>query len=149
MTEATPSSSLGRHVFGVVALATGLITLVWHDYNDLHPLRSIVYAAAAAQIFGGAAIQFHRTTKTDAIVLGAANLVFALLCVPQRPFRLQTGVPARAKVTAPYHEVICELGEVRHANLATATKHDGGAGHSVLFDCVVHERYAEMVRNKL
>jgi len=43
-------------------------------------------------------------------------------------------------VTAPNHEVFGELGEVRHANLATATKYDGGACHCVLFDCVVRER---------
>jgi hypothetical protein len=82
MTESTPSSNLGRHVFGAAALAFGLITLAWHDYNDWHELRYVVYAAAAAQIFGGAAIQFRRTAKTGAAVLGAAYLVFALLCVP-------------------------------------------------------------------
>src|ERR1700694_4304925 len=82
MIVSTPSSILGRHVFGVAALAAGLITLAWHDYNDWHQLRYIVYAAAAAQIFGGAAIQFRRTAKTGAVVLGAAYLVFALLCVP-------------------------------------------------------------------
>jgi hypothetical protein len=82
MTVSTPSSNLGRHVFGVAALAFGLITLAWHDYNDWHQLRYIVYAAAAAQIFGGAAIQFRRTAKTGAAVLGAAYLVFALLCLP-------------------------------------------------------------------
>src|ERR1700674_1443238 len=82
MTVSTPSSNLGRHVFGVAALAFGLITLAWHDYNDGHQLRYIVYAAAAAQIFGGAAIQFRRTAKTGAVVLGAAYLIFALLCVP-------------------------------------------------------------------
>jgi hypothetical protein len=79
----TPSSNLGRHVFGVAALALGLITLAWHDYNDWHPPRYIVYAAAAALIFGGAATQFLRTAKTGAAVLGAVYLVFALLCVPQ------------------------------------------------------------------
>jgi hypothetical protein len=85
MTVSTPSANLGRHVFGVAALASGLITLAWHDYNDWHQLRHIVYAvhaAAAAQIFGGAALQFRRTTKTGAVVLGAAYLVFVLLCVP-------------------------------------------------------------------
>src|ERR1700676_1981405 len=82
MTVSTPSSNLGRHVFGVAAVAVGLITLAWHDYNGGHALRYIVYAAAAAQIFGGAAIQFRRTAKTGAAVLGAAYLVFALLCVP-------------------------------------------------------------------
>jgi hypothetical protein len=82
MTVSTPNSDLGRHVFGVAALASGLITLAWHDYNDGRQLRYIVYAAAAALIFGGAAIQFRRTAKAGAAVLGAAYLVFVLVCVP-------------------------------------------------------------------
>ena len=92
MTASTPSSNLGRHVFGAAALASGLITMAWHDYHDYVQLRSIlngtdgpvfVYAAAAAQIFGGAAIQFRRTAKTGAVVLGSVYLVFAFLCVPR------------------------------------------------------------------
>jgi hypothetical protein len=79
MTVLTPSSNPGRHVFGVAALAFGVITLAWHDS---HQLRYIVYSASAALIFGGAAIQFRRTAKTGAAVLSAAYLVFALLCVP-------------------------------------------------------------------
>src|SRR5271163_4723705 len=82
MTVSTSSSNPGRQVFGVAALAFGVITLAWHDYNDWHQLRYIVYAASAALIFGGAAIQFRRTAKTGAAVLGAAYLVFTLLCVP-------------------------------------------------------------------
>jgi hypothetical protein len=82
MTVSTPSSNLGRHVFGVAALAFGLITLAWHDYNGWHQPRYMLYAAGAALIFGGAAIQFHRTAKTGAVVLGAVYLVFALRCVP-------------------------------------------------------------------
>jgi hypothetical protein len=66
----------------VAALASGFITLAWHDYNDWPQLRYIVYAAAAAQIFGGAAIQFPRNAKTGAAVLAAAYLVFVLLCLP-------------------------------------------------------------------
>ena len=64
-------------------MASGFITLAWHDYNNWHPLRYMVYAAAAAQIFGGAVIQAGRMAKTGASVLAAAYLVFALLCVPQ------------------------------------------------------------------
>jgi hypothetical protein len=79
MTILTPNSNLGRHVFGVAALAFGLITLAWHDS---HQLRYIVYSASAALIVGGVAIQFRRSAKTGAAVLGAAYLVFALLCVP-------------------------------------------------------------------
>jgi hypothetical protein len=83
MTVSTLGSNLGRHVFGVAALAFGFITLAWHDYNDWHPPRYIVYAAAAALIFGGAAIQFRRTAKPGAAALGAVYLVFALQCVPR------------------------------------------------------------------
>jgi len=82
MTVSTPSSNLGRHVFGVAALAFGLITLAWHDYNGWHQPRYLVYAAAAALIFSGAAIQFPRTAKTGALVLGAIYLFFSLRCVP-------------------------------------------------------------------
>ena len=63
-------------------MAIGLITLAWHDYNDWPNLRFLVYAASAAQIVGGAAIQFRRTAKIGAILLSAGNLVFVLLCVP-------------------------------------------------------------------
>jgi hypothetical protein len=82
MTVLTPSSKLGRHVFGVAALAFGVITLAWHDYNGWHQPRYLVYAAAAVLIFGGAAIQFRRTVKTGAVVLGAVFFVFVLQCVP-------------------------------------------------------------------
>ena len=76
MTVSSPSSNLGRHVFG-------LITLAWHDYNGWHQPRYLVHAAAAALIFGGAAIQFPWTLKAGAAVLGAVYLVFALQCVPR------------------------------------------------------------------
>ena len=82
MTVSTPSSNLGRHVFGVAALAFGLITLAWHEYNGWHLPLYIVYPAAAAEILGGAAIQFRRTAKAGAAALGAVYLAFALGCVP-------------------------------------------------------------------
>jgi uncharacterized membrane protein YphA (DoxX/SURF4 family) len=82
MTTPTTSSKLGRHVFGAAALASGVIALAWHDSSGSHPLRYVVYAASAALIFGGAAIQFGRTARTGAAVLVAAYLVFASLCVP-------------------------------------------------------------------
>jgi hypothetical protein len=83
MTVATRGSNLGRHVFGVAALIFGIITLIWHDYSDWPQVRYLVYAAAAAQIFGGTAIQFRRTAKMGAAVLGAAYLFSALLCLPE------------------------------------------------------------------
>ncbi len=56
----------------------GIVTLIWHDRG---PLFS--YVAAAAQILGGIAIQFRRTARAGAAVLGMTYLVFALLCVPR------------------------------------------------------------------
>jgi hypothetical protein len=91
MTLSATSWKIGRHLFGVAAFAFGVITLVWPNYKDWDQLRSILnatdgpaflYAVAAAQIFGGAAIQFRRTAKTGAVILGVVYLVFALLCVP-------------------------------------------------------------------
>ncbi|MGB6682077.1 MAG: hypothetical protein WBH24_00375 [Candidatus Acidiferrum sp.] len=82
MSEPTPSSNFGRHVYGVAVLAAGVITLVWHDYNGWHQPRYVVYAAAVALILGGAAMQFRRAAKMGAIVVGAIFLVFALQCVP-------------------------------------------------------------------
>ena len=82
MSESTVSSKLGHHVFGAAVLAAGVIVLVWHDYNGWHQPRYLVYAAGAALIFGGAAIQFRRAAKAGAIVLGAVFLLFALQCVP-------------------------------------------------------------------
>jgi hypothetical protein len=81
-TVSTLSTDLGRHVFGVASLATGLVALAWPNHNEWHQLRYIIYAAAVVQIFGGAAIQFRRTAKAGAVLLGAAYLFFALLCVP-------------------------------------------------------------------
>ena len=77
-------------MFGVAALVFGLITLAWHEYTfELAYLWKapagpvLVYAAAAAQIVGGVAIQFRRTAKTGAGILGVVYLVFALLYVPR------------------------------------------------------------------
>jgi hypothetical protein len=82
MTVLTPNSNPGRHVFGVAALAFGVITLVWRDYNGWQQPRYLVYAAAAGLILGGAAIQFRHAAKTGAAVLSAIYVVFALQCVP-------------------------------------------------------------------
>jgi hypothetical protein len=76
------SLHLGRHVFGVSALALGLTILAWHNYNDRHLPLFIAYAAGAALIIGGVALQFLRTVKVGAALIGAACLVFTLQCVP-------------------------------------------------------------------
>ena len=70
-------------MFGAAAVGFALITLAWHDYNGWHLPRYIAYSAAAAELFGGIALQFRRTAKMGAVALGAVYLLFALRCVPQ------------------------------------------------------------------
>src|SRR5579872_2712664 len=85
MPVSTPSSNLGRHVFGLATLASGLITLAWHSSNAGSRTHYIVLAVAVAQIIGGALILFRRIAfaKTGALVLAAAYLVSVLLCLPE------------------------------------------------------------------
>ena len=79
---------MGRHVFGAAAIAFGVITLVWHDFNgwqQIRPLGNVphreilVYLAVAIELFGGIAIQWSRTARVGAVALGTIYLVFALL----------------------------------------------------------------------
>ena len=83
---------LGRHVFGIAAIAFGVIALVWHDFNapwqQIRALGNVphreifVYIAAAIFLFGGVAIQWRRTAPAGALALGAIYLLFALTWVP-------------------------------------------------------------------
>jgi uncharacterized membrane protein YphA (DoxX/SURF4 family) len=83
---------LGRHVYGLAAVAFGVITLVWRDFNGWQQIqalgnvphrRILVYIAAAIEIFGGVAIQWPRTARAGAFALGCLYLIFALLWVPR------------------------------------------------------------------
>jgi hypothetical protein len=83
--------NLGRHVYGLAAVAFGVITLVWHDFNgwqQIRPLGNVphreilVYLAVAIELFGGVAIQWRKTARAGAFALGTLYLIFALLWVP-------------------------------------------------------------------
>ncbi len=110
-------------------MATGLITLAWHDYNDWPHLRFIVYGAATAQIFGGTLIQFRRTAKAGASIIGAAYLVLALLTLPEivaspriynswgdffEQFSLVTGAAiVYARLSSPWTpQTLCRIGRI-------------------------------------
>jgi uncharacterized membrane protein YphA (DoxX/SURF4 family) len=75
----------------LAAVGFGVITLVWHDFNNWQQIRALgniphhgilVYLAAAIELFGGIAIQWPRTARAGAFALGTLYLIFALLWVP-------------------------------------------------------------------
>ena len=83
---------LGRHIYGLAAVAFGVITLVWHDFNNWQQIRPLgnvphpeilAYIAAAIEILGGLAIQWPKTARAGAIALGAIFSIFALLWAPR------------------------------------------------------------------
>lgn len=83
--------ALGRHVYGLAAIAFGVITLVWHDFNGWQQIRALgnvphreilAYLAAAVEILGGVAVQWPRTARAGSLALGGLYLIFALLWVP-------------------------------------------------------------------
>ncbi|HYB61447.1 MAG TPA: hypothetical protein VEH50_08205 [Methylomirabilota bacterium] len=82
----------GRHVYGLAAVAFGVITLSWHDLNSWQQIQALgnvphrevlVYLAAAIDLLGGVSIQWRRTQRIGAFALGALYLAFALLWVPR------------------------------------------------------------------
>lgn len=83
---------LGRHVFGAAAIAFGLVALGWHDFDTWQQLKLLWstpggailgYVAAAAEILGGAAIQFRRSRRWGAVTLAAVYLFFACRWIPK------------------------------------------------------------------
>jgi uncharacterized membrane protein YphA (DoxX/SURF4 family) len=84
---------LGRHVFGLAAIAFGVISLVWHDFGapwqqtqalgNLPHRALLVGLVAALEIGGGIAIQCPKTARAAALVLASVYSIFALLWVPR------------------------------------------------------------------
>jgi uncharacterized membrane protein YphA (DoxX/SURF4 family) len=86
------SHDFGRHAYGAAAVLFGAIGFAWHDFDTWQQLRSLwsiaplgaalVYIAALAEIGGGIAIQWRRTARAGAAVLGAVYLFFGLRWLP-------------------------------------------------------------------
>jgi len=77
--------SLGRYVYGLATIGSGICALVWHNYDALAavPHRGILtYILATIEILGGVAVLSPRTARAGAVALGAIYFFFALLGVP-------------------------------------------------------------------
>jgi uncharacterized membrane protein len=81
----------GRHVFGLAAILFGISGFVWTDVNlwkEIDPFGSIphaetlLYLTSALAIAGGVAMQWPRTVRTGALLLGALYLSITLLWLP-------------------------------------------------------------------
>lgn len=82
---------VGHHLFGAAAIAFGLIGLWWHDFNTWQQINALgnvphreVFACTVAvfEIVGGIALQWRKTVRAGAIVLGVVYLTFASLWIP-------------------------------------------------------------------
>ncbi|MHB8579327.1 MAG: hypothetical protein ACYDA4_05640 [Ignavibacteriaceae bacterium] len=71
--------SVGQHLFGLGAIAFGVITLAWHDLNNWYQVPALenilrgevlAYIVGVIEILGGMAIQWKRTERLGAITLG-------------------------------------------------------------------------------
>lgn len=84
---------MGRYVFGLAAIGFGVLTFVWHDFNTWQQIRPLgawpetardilLYAIALLEIASGLAIQWKKTARSGAAVLGLIYLFFAILWLP-------------------------------------------------------------------
>jgi uncharacterized membrane protein YphA (DoxX/SURF4 family) len=77
--------SLGRYVFGLATIATGICALVSHNYDQLAavPHHAILaYIVASIEILAGLAVLWPRTAQAGAVALGAIYFIFCLLAIP-------------------------------------------------------------------
>jgi hypothetical protein len=77
--------SLGRYVYGLAAIGSGVCALVWDNFDALGnvPHRGILtYSFATVLILGGIAVQWSRTARAGAVALGTIYFIFALVGAP-------------------------------------------------------------------
>jgi uncharacterized membrane protein YphA (DoxX/SURF4 family) len=77
--------SLGRYLFGLATIATGICALASHNYDQLaavphHAL--LAYIVAAIEILAGLAVLWTRTARRGALALAAIYFIFCLLALP-------------------------------------------------------------------
>lgn len=78
----------GRHVFGLTAISIAILTLIWREFDIWQGLGSFshravfIYIAAAVELLGGVTIQWRRTARVGAVLLGVISFVFLVFCIP-------------------------------------------------------------------
>ena len=96
---------MGRLLFGAAALMLGVASLVLHDQLisnwQLSGTATFIVVTSVAQIIGGAALLFRKTTGLGAIVLGVVYLVASLTFLP--------GILAQPGVYASWGNVCYQL----------------------------------------
>jgi uncharacterized membrane protein len=81
----------GIHVYGLGAIALGLVGLVWGDFAAVWqpvpastPYRTVLaYIAAVSLLAAGASIQWRRIAQAGVVVLAILYLISALLWLPR------------------------------------------------------------------
>ena len=76
---------LGRHVFGLGAVAFGILTLTSHQIHGLGGLSHpgiLVYTAGITEVAGGIAVQWQRSVRFGAIILVSIFSIFSLYMIP-------------------------------------------------------------------
>jgi uncharacterized membrane protein YphA (DoxX/SURF4 family) len=77
--------SLGRYVYGLATIASGISALASHNYDALAtvPHHAILaYIVATIEILAGLAVLWPRTARAGAVALGAIYFIFSVLAVP-------------------------------------------------------------------
>lgn len=99
----TSGYGFGRHVLGAAAFAFGVISFFWHDFDAWQHLQTLsstpagdvlVRIISILEILGGLCIQWRRSERLGALLLGLIYLFFALICVPRiisRPLSYGSG----------------------------------------------------------
>jgi uncharacterized membrane protein len=85
------SLHFGTRVYGLGAIALGLVGLLWGDFADVWqpvpastPHRTaLAYIAAASLLTAGASMQWRRIARSGVVALGILYLIFALLWLPR------------------------------------------------------------------